>query len=183
MWKQTLTPSVYWLSDEASNETCKWNEPNQSVLFISAARVISPFRVVGGNERGRGKKTTQCMHIALGSRRLGRSIINQRLTGAAHNVEPADVFKDVEASNEQFISTQFFYKVERDLWPDMYLISCANICMSSRGSSHHRCSTLTWRESSGRSREVLMEFLGRLNYTKINVQMNVSYFFLQKKLP
>lgn len=54
-------------------------------IFHFAAFVIScsPFRVTEETEE------KQCIHIALGSRRPGRRIINQRSINTAHNVNTA----------------------------------------------------------------------------------------------
>lgn len=86
-------------------------------IFHFAACVIScsPFRVTEET------KEKQCIHIALGSRRLGRSIINQRSTHMAHNVNLALIFKAVDTCNEQSISTKYFCKVEKDAKPEYVL--------------------------------------------------------------
>ena len=74
-------------------------------IFHFAACVIScsPFRVT--EETGKEK---QCIHIALGSRRPGRSAINQRSINTAHNVNPALIFKAVDTCNEQYASAEHF---------------------------------------------------------------------------
>lgn len=79
-------------------------------IFHFAACVIScsPFRATEET------KEKQCIHIALGSRRPGRSIINQRSINTAHNVNPTLIFKAVDTCNEKSISTKYFYKVEKD---------------------------------------------------------------------
>lgn len=86
-------------------------------IFHFAACVIScsPFRVTEETEK------KQCIHIALGSRRPGRSIINQRSINTAHNVNPALIFKAVDTCNEQSFSTKYFYKVEKDAKPECVL--------------------------------------------------------------
>lgn len=86
-------------------------------IFHFAACVIScsPFRVTEETEE------KQCIHIALGSRRPGRSIINQRSINTAHNVNPALIFKAVDTCNEQSFSTKYFYKVEKDAKPEYVL--------------------------------------------------------------
>lgn len=72
-------------------------------IFHFSARVIScsPFRVTEETEE------KQCIHIALGSRRPGRSIINQSSINTAHNVHPALIFKAVDTCNEQSTSTKW----------------------------------------------------------------------------
>lgn len=69
-------------------------------IFHFSARVIScsPFRVT---------EEKQCIHIALGSRRPGRSIINQSSINTAHNVHPVLIFKAVDTCNERSISTKW----------------------------------------------------------------------------
>lgn len=86
-------------------------------IFHFAACVIScsPFTVTEETEE------KQCIHIALGSRRLGRSIINQRSTNTAHNVNLVLIFKAVDTCNEQSISTKYFCKVQKDAMPGYVL--------------------------------------------------------------
>jgi len=69
----------------------------------------SPFRVREETEE------KQCIHIALGSRRPGRSVINQRSINTDHNVNPALIFKAVAAFNETYISTKYFYKERQNM--------------------------------------------------------------------
>lgn len=71
-------------------------------IFHFSACVIScsPFLVTEETEE------KQCIHIALGSRRPGRSTINQSSVNTAHNVHPALIFKAVDSCNEQSIPTK-----------------------------------------------------------------------------
>lgn len=72
-------------------------------IFHFSACVIScsPFRITEETEE------KQCIHIALGSRRLGRSIINQSSINTTHDVHPALFSKAVDPCNEQCISTKW----------------------------------------------------------------------------
>jgi len=53
-------------------------------------------------------KEKQCIHIALGSRQPGRSIINKRSINIAHSVNAVLFLKAVDTCNELFIFTQYF---------------------------------------------------------------------------
>lgn len=86
-------------------------------IFHFAACIISysPFKLTEETEE------KQCIHIALGSRRPGRSIINQRSINTAHKVNPVLIFKAVDTCNELSISTKYIYKVENVAKPEYVL--------------------------------------------------------------